>query len=36
MPDFMPIGDNRNRGKINTPNFNYPIMTSARMNKIPN
>lgn len=36
MPDFMPIGDNRNRGKINTPNFNYPIMTSARMNKKPN
>lgn len=36
MPDFMPIGDNRNRGKINTPNFNYPIMTSARMNKTPN
>lgn len=36
MPDFVPIGDNRNRGKINTPNFNYPIMTSARMNKIPN
>lgn len=36
MPDFMPIGDNRNRRQINTPNFNYPIMTSARMNKIPN
>lgn len=36
MPDFMPIGDNRNRRQINISNFNYPIMTSARMNKTPN
>ena len=36
MPDFMPIGDNRNRRTISLSNFNYPIMTSARMNKTPN
>ena len=36
MPDFMPIGDNRNRRPISLSNFNYPIMTSARMNKTPN
>ena len=36
MPDFMPIGDNRNRRTISLSNFNYPIMTSARMSKIPN
>lgn len=36
MPDFMPIGDNRNRRTISLSNFNYPIMTSARMSKTPN